>query len=148
MAHVTSGAEFHCVCVERGLAGERTSPSSREERMADTARLAAEGPERMIAVLEANADYFEALFDRLDAAQLETLAFHNHGPRPARWFLPHRLAEVVFHRWDVQASLGRATPPAGGRPCNTSHAIPPTASRATAPATHFLMREILPRRRP
>jgi len=62
----------------------------------------------MIAVLEANTDYFEALFDRLDAAQLDTLAFHHHGLRPARWFLAHRLAEVVFHRWDVQASLGRA----------------------------------------
>jgi uncharacterized protein (TIGR03083 family) len=111
VAHVTSGAEFHYSSVERGLAGRRTSASSREERMAVAARLAAEGPARMIAVLEANTDYFEALFDRLDAAQLDTLAFHNHGLRPARWFVPHRLAEVVFHRWDVQASLGRATPP-------------------------------------
>jgi uncharacterized protein (TIGR03083 family) len=106
VAHVSSGGEFFCSNIERGLAGVHTPALSREERAADAGRLAVAGPERIMATLVANTDQFEALVDRLDAAQLDTLAFHNHGLRPVRWFVFHRLAELIFHRWDVQASLG------------------------------------------
>jgi uncharacterized protein (TIGR03083 family) len=114
VAHVSSGGEFFCSNIERGLAGVHTPAQSREERAAAAGRLAGAGPERIMATLVANTDQFEALVDRLDAAQLDTLAFHNHGLRPVRWFVFHRLAELIFHRWDVQASLGRATVPDDG----------------------------------
>jgi uncharacterized protein (TIGR03083 family) len=114
VAHVSSGGEFFCSNIERGLAGVHTPAQSREERAAGAARLAAEGPAAIMATLVANTDQFERCVDRLDAAQLDTLAFHNHGLRPVRWFVYHRLAELIFHRWDVQASLGRATVPDDG----------------------------------
>ncbi|HZU06539.1 MAG TPA: maleylpyruvate isomerase family mycothiol-dependent enzyme [Chloroflexota bacterium] len=110
VAHVATGAEFHRSSVERGLAGIHTPAASREERQALTAALAAAGAERILAELAANTERFEAFFAQLTPAQLETLAFHNHGLRPARWFVPHRLAEVAFHRWDVHTSLGREAP--------------------------------------
>src|SRR6185369_2766350 len=40
-------------------------------------------------------------------AGLDTVAFHRRGNRPARWFAAHRLAEIAFHRWDFQRSLGQ-----------------------------------------
>src|SRR5438270_10481183 len=79
VAHVSSGGEFFCSNIERGLAGVHTPAASREERFAATQRLAAEGPAAITAALVASTDALEALYARLDAAQLDTLAFHNHG---------------------------------------------------------------------
>ena len=106
-AHVANGDEFYTSSIRRGLAGDPTPALSREERTAQVQALAAAGPPRILAELRASADRFAAFYAALTAAQLDTLAFHNHGLRPARWFVTHRLGEVAFHAWDLRTSLGQ-----------------------------------------
>jgi hypothetical protein len=51
---------------------------------------------------------FESLYDGLSDEQLDTICFHRRGNRSVRWYAAHRLAEVAFHGWDLETSLGRA----------------------------------------
>jgi uncharacterized protein (TIGR03083 family) len=107
VAHlVTSGDGFR-QSVERGLAGTLEPPSSadRERRQEE---LVASAPTAVADALDGVTDTFERVLGGLDEAGLATVAFHRRGNRPARWFAAHRLAEVAFHRWDVQQSLGQA----------------------------------------
>jgi uncharacterized protein (TIGR03083 family) len=47
------------------------------------------------------------LVGNLTEEQLEQLAFpHPQGQRSVRWFCTQLLAEVAFHRWDLETSLG------------------------------------------
>jgi len=106
VAHlVTSGDGFR-QSVERGLAGTLDPPASadRERRQRE---LVESPPAVVAAALDEVTDSFERLLGGLDDAGLSTIAFHRRGNRPARWFAAHRLAEVAFHGWDVQRSLGR-----------------------------------------
>ena len=107
VAHlVTSGDGFR-QSVERGLAGTLEPPSSadRERRQAE---LVASSAAIVADALDGVTDSFERVLGSLDEAGLSTVAFHRRGNRPARWFAAHRLAEVAFHRWDFQTSLGQA----------------------------------------
>jgi len=106
VAHlVTSGDGFR-QSVERGLAGTLEPPSSadRERRQEE---LVASEPAVVAAALDGVTDSFERVLGGLDEAGLSTVAFHRRGNRPARWFAAHRLAEIAFHRWDFQQSLGQ-----------------------------------------
>src|SRR5918999_1028927 len=71
------------------------------------AEIAAREPGKIVADLRAMTDRFEREFGALQPEQLNTLGAHPYGPRPARWFVDQRLAEVAFHRWDLHRSLGR-----------------------------------------
>jgi hypothetical protein len=53
-------------------------------------------------------DEFESLYAGLSDAQLETVCFHRRGNRSIRWYAAHRLAEVTFHGWDLDVSLGHS----------------------------------------
>ncbi len=64
-------------------------------------------PAVVAAALDGVTDSFERVLGGLDEAGLSTVAFHRRGNRPARWFAAHRLAEIAFHRWDFQQSLGQ-----------------------------------------
>jgi hypothetical protein len=57
--------------------------------------------------VRAATDRFEATIGALAAEQVQQQATHSHGPRTIRWFADQRLAEVAFHRWDLDNSLGR-----------------------------------------
>jgi hypothetical protein len=52
-------------------------------------------------------DEFESLYAGLSESQLDTICFHRRGNRSIRWYAAHRLAEVTFHGWDLDVSLGR-----------------------------------------
>jgi uncharacterized protein (TIGR03083 family) len=106
VAHlVTSGDGFR-QSVERGLAGIIEPPSS-ADRERWQAELVASEPGAVADALDGVTDRFEKLLGGLDEAGLSAVAFHRRGNRPARWFAPHRLAEVSFHGWDIQTSLGQ-----------------------------------------
>jgi uncharacterized protein (TIGR03083 family) len=52
-----------------------------------------------------------ALIDRLSEAQIEQATFpHVQGIRTIRWYCSQLLAEMVFHRWDLERSLGAQAP--------------------------------------
>jgi len=50
---------------------------------------------------------FNQWFGDLTPEQLDTKGPHSHGPRSAAWFIDMRLAEMAFHRLDLELSLGR-----------------------------------------
>jgi uncharacterized protein (TIGR03083 family) len=48
---------------------------------------------------------FLSLYIGLTESQLEMVCFHRRGNRSVRWYASHRLAELVFHGWDLHTSL-------------------------------------------
>jgi len=66
------------------------------------------GPGAVADALLGVTDEFESLYAGLSDAQLETVCFHRRGNRSIRWYAAHRLAEVTFHGWDLDVSLGHA----------------------------------------
>jgi uncharacterized protein (TIGR03083 family) len=65
------------------------------------------GPPEVADALTMVTEEFESLYDGLSDAQLDTVCFHRRGNRSIRWYAAHRLAEVTFHGWDLDVSLGR-----------------------------------------
>jgi uncharacterized protein (TIGR03083 family) len=107
VGHVITSGEQHRLSVERGVAGSVEPPYPEAERERRIAEAAALGPAELLARLAAETAATEATYQRLSAEQLAALAYHRRGNRPARWFVQHRLAEVAFHAWDLERSLGR-----------------------------------------
>jgi len=108
VAHVVTSGEGFRQSVERGLAGTAEPPPSRGDRDKEIADVAASEPPVLAEALRRVRDGFETLYADLDETDLETICWHRRGNRSARWYAAHRLAEVAFHRWDLQASLGQA----------------------------------------
>ena len=107
IGHVITSGEGHRLSVEEGVAGSvvpAVPESARQERIAATAALP---PRELLAELQKETDATEAVYQRLTAEQLESICYHRRGNRSARWFVQHRLAEVAFHLWDLEKSLGR-----------------------------------------
>ncbi len=107
IAHVVVSGEGFRQSVERGLAGSTEPPPSAGDRDRRIDELSASDPATVVAALNHVTDGFESLYHNLDEAGLETICFHRRGNRSAHWYAYHRLAEVAFHRWDVQRSLWR-----------------------------------------
>ena len=107
VAHVVNGAESFRLNVERGVAGLPEPGQTEDERARRVQQLAAASPGELLAALDGATDDLEALYERLTADQFEAICYHRRGNRPARWYIQHRLAEVAFHHWDLQRSLGR-----------------------------------------
>jgi uncharacterized protein (TIGR03083 family) len=97
---VSSGAGF-VASIRRGLAGDVEPPEHRSAAVSDAS------PSRVAVALGRVTAEFEALYDGLSEAQLETICWHRRGNRSVRWYAAHRLAEVSFHGWDLETSLGR-----------------------------------------
>jgi uncharacterized protein (TIGR03083 family) len=95
---VTSGQGF-VRSIRRGLQGI-TEPASVEPPVFS-------GPQAVGEALMQVTDEFESLYTGLSEPQLETVCFHRRGNRSIRWYAAHRLAEVTFHGWDLDVSLGR-----------------------------------------
>jgi uncharacterized protein (TIGR03083 family) len=127
---VTSGDGFR-QSIERGLAGTLEPPPS-AERERRQAELVASEPSEVADALADVTDRFEGVLGSLDEAGLDTVAFHRRGNRPARWFAAHRLAEVAFHSWDIQRSLGRAA----GFDEGVARLLLPTLLESNAPRTY------------
>ena len=106
VAHVVTGGESFRLAVERGLAGSTEPAVSEDERERRISAAAEMAPAELLERLDRATAELEGLYERLSPEQLEVICYHRRGNRPARWYIRHRLAEVAFHRWDVQRSLG------------------------------------------
>ncbi len=105
-AHIVSSGEGAVASIRQGIAGvidAGITPEARERRQT---ALVAGGPAFVAAALASVTGMFEATYANLNEAALSAICFHRRGNRPARWYVVHRLAEVAFHGWDVQLSLG------------------------------------------
>jgi uncharacterized protein (TIGR03083 family) len=97
--HVVTSGQGFVRSIRRGLQGI-LEPAHVEAPAFD-------GPGAVAEALGNVTDEFEALYAGLSEAQLETVCFHRRGNRSVRWYAAHRLAEVTFHGWDLDVSLGR-----------------------------------------
>jgi uncharacterized protein (TIGR03083 family) len=107
-AHVVNSGEGFVDNIRNGLAGSIDPPVSSEERHRRQVELESADPHRLAGALEAVTLAFEQLYDGLQQDQLEVVCYHRRGNRSVHWYAAHRLAEVAFHAWDVQVSLGRS----------------------------------------
>ena len=107
VAHVIRQVDSYIGSVEQGMRGEAGPPESREARTQRMNEIASQEPAEILADFRATVDRFEDWFGRLSPEQLDVLGPHSHGPRSAAWFAEQRLAEVAFHRLDLDRSLGR-----------------------------------------
>jgi uncharacterized protein (TIGR03083 family) len=106
-AHVVRQVESYIGSVEQGMRGEPGAPESREARTRRMNEISAQEPAKIVADFRETVDQFEDWFGRLSPEQLDVTGPHSHGPRPASWFVEQRLAEVAYHRLDLDRSLGR-----------------------------------------
>lgn len=107
IGHVVSSGESFRLSVERGVAGSTEPPLPETERERRIARAAAAPPDELQHALACETPAIEALYERLSADELAAICYHRRGNRPASWYIQHRLAEVAFHLWDLERSLGR-----------------------------------------
>jgi uncharacterized protein (TIGR03083 family) len=102
-AHLVTSGEGFLRSIRNGLVGSVEPPQARHAEQAEAA------PSDIAAALGRVTDEFGALYAGLSDAQLETICWHRRGNRSIRWYAAHRLAEVSFHGWDLETSLGRPT---------------------------------------
>jgi uncharacterized protein (TIGR03083 family) len=107
-AHVVSSGEGFVDNIRNGLGGSVDPPAGSEERQRRRLELESAEPQMLAGALEAVTLAFERLYQGLQEDQLEVVCYHRRGNRSVRWYAAHRLAEVAFHAWDVQFSLGRS----------------------------------------
>jgi len=107
VAHVVVSGEGFAASIRQGLNGSVEPSVGAEERQRRQVELESADPETAARALQAVTADFEALYAGLDEPQLAAICFHRRGNRSVRWYAAHRLAEVAFHAWDVQFSLGR-----------------------------------------
>ena len=107
VAHIVSSGEGFAASIEQALQGsveQSISHAQRDRRQA--ARVAAD-PATVAGELDKITAHFTGLYDGLEEDGLSAIGFHRRGNRSVRWFAAHRLAEIAFHSWDFQVSLGR-----------------------------------------
>lgn len=99
--HLVSSGNGFIGSIQRGLAGSVDPPSGH------AAQHDLE-PAAVANALRDVTDRFEALYRGRSDEELETICWHRRGNRSMRWYAAHRLAEVAFHGWDLETSLGRS----------------------------------------
>lgn len=107
VAHVVVSGEGFAASIRQGLAGSvetGVSTAARERRQAE---IETAEPVTVARALRSVTDDFIGLYTDLQDQELATICFHRRGNRSIRWYAAHRLAEVAFHDWDIQFSLGR-----------------------------------------
>ncbi|MCC7371598.1 MAG: maleylpyruvate isomerase family mycothiol-dependent enzyme [Chloroflexi bacterium] len=106
-AHVARQVESYTGYIKPGLRGERAEPESREARTNRMNEIAAWETPQIVRMLRETNEEFNQFFDGLTPAQLDVEGPHSHGMRSASWFVDMRLAEMAFHRLDLEHSLGQ-----------------------------------------
>ena len=99
--HLVTSGEGFLRSIRNGLAGSVEPPAARHAEQAEAVASA------IAAALSRVTDEFEAVYAGLSETQLDTVCWHRRGNRSIRWYAAHRLAEVSFHGWDLEKSLGR-----------------------------------------
>jgi uncharacterized protein (TIGR03083 family) len=107
VAHVIVSGEGFAASIRQGLAGSVELSVSTAERERRQAELEAADPATVAQALQAVTTDFVGLYAGLQEPELAAICFHRRGNRSVRWYAAHRLAEVAFHAWDLQFSLGR-----------------------------------------
>jgi uncharacterized protein (TIGR03083 family) len=105
-AHIVSSGEGFVGNIRQGLAGSVEPGAGTEERHRRQVELETADPETVARALQAVTSDFQRLYAGLDEPELAAICFHRRGNRSVRWYAAHRLAEVAFHAWDLQLSLG------------------------------------------
>jgi uncharacterized protein (TIGR03083 family) len=106
-AHVARQVDSYIRSVEQGLRGEVGEPEPREARTRIMQEIAARPAAGIVDLLRTTNDRFNRWFGDLSPEQLDVTGPHSHGPRSAAWFIEMRVAEMAFHRLDLEQSLGR-----------------------------------------
>jgi uncharacterized protein (TIGR03083 family) len=106
-AHIASSGEGFVDSISQGLAGSMEPRVNTEERHRRHAELQAADSKTIARALRAVTTAFEGLYSGLQDQELSAICFHRRGNRSVRWYAAHRLAEVAFHYWDLQLSLGQ-----------------------------------------
>jgi len=106
VVHLVIGGAGFTSSVRQGLAGS-VEPVGNEERLRRQVELEAATPAILADALAAVTTEFLGLYEGLQDNALEAMCFHRRGNRSVGWYAMHRLAEVAFHSWDLQVSLGR-----------------------------------------
>jgi uncharacterized protein (TIGR03083 family) len=107
VAHIVSSGEGFAASIREALKGSQKQAISHAERDRRQAELVAADPPTAAKAIDAITNDFTGLYDGLEEDGLSAIGFHRRGNRSVRWFAAHRLAEVAFHSWDYQVSLGR-----------------------------------------
>jgi hypothetical protein len=94
--------------IRRGLAGVVEPPADNEAAQLRRLELESSDSGTVARALAATSTELIELYAGLRESQLEAICFHRRGNRSVRWYAAHRLAEVAFHAWDLQFSLGRS----------------------------------------
>jgi uncharacterized protein (TIGR03083 family) len=129
-AHVVSSGEGFVDYIRNGLGGSVEPPAG--DRHGRQVELESAEPRTLADALKAVTSAFEGLYSSLEADELEMICYHRRGNRSVRWYAAHRLAEVAFHAWDIQFSLGH-TPVLDER---VAVLLLPTLLESNAPRTY------------
>jgi uncharacterized protein (TIGR03083 family) len=107
IAHMTRGAESFMHIVTSGLQGVTDITTSREERERRQRELAGLSGSELLATFQTNQATLRDLMAGLSAEELGRPGRHPWAVQPLWWFVDQRLAELAFHNWDLDHSLGR-----------------------------------------
>jgi uncharacterized protein (TIGR03083 family) len=132
VTHVVSSGEGFVDNISRGLAGSDDPPVTDAERQRHLGELAAASPRAVAEALDAVTSEFVHLYAGLTNEDLSKICYHRRGNRSVRWYAAHRLAEVAFHSWDLQFSLGQE-PSLGDA---VARLLLPTLLESNAPRTY------------
>ncbi|MFN8633411.1 MAG: maleylpyruvate isomerase family mycothiol-dependent enzyme [Chloroflexota bacterium] len=108
-AHVARQVDSYINSVEQGLRGEVGVMEPRDQRARIMAEIAARPSAGIVEYIRTTNARFNEWFGHLMPEQLDVNGTHSHGPRPASWWIEMRLAEMAFHRQDLELSLGRSS---------------------------------------
>jgi uncharacterized protein (TIGR03083 family) len=107
VAHIVASGEGFAASIRQALKGSQEQSISHAQRDRRQAELVAADPPTVAREIDKITADFTGLYDGLEEDGLSAIGFHRRGNREVRWFAAHRLAEVAFHSWDFQTSLGR-----------------------------------------
>lgn len=107
VAHIVSSGEGFAASIRQALQGSQEQSISHAARDRRQAELVEADPRTVAGEIDKITADFTGLYDGLEEDGLSAIGFHRRGNRSVRWFAAHRLAEIAFHSWDYQVSLGR-----------------------------------------
>jgi uncharacterized protein (TIGR03083 family) len=107
VAHVVVSGEGFAASIRQGLAGSVEPSVSNDARERRQAEIETADAATVVQALHTVTDDFIGVYAGLQDHELATICFHRRGNRSIGWYAAHRLAEVAFHHWDIQFSLGR-----------------------------------------
>jgi uncharacterized protein (TIGR03083 family) len=108
--HITRVCDSILLAVKRATVGE-TTPAFGPAARPREEQIRAMGPTGWAELQRSECAELTRLVSSLSPEQIEQCTFpHSQGERSIGWFCSQNLAEVAYHRWDLDRSLGQARP--------------------------------------